>query len=379
MLRQLACLSLPTLTLLLTACSDPAQQKTVVQEVFVVKATEKPYRPQHTFSARISSKTDVDITAEVSGKLTAIHFKEGDEVSAGAPLFDIDPAPMKAALSQARAELSNARAAQTLASKNFQRGKELVEEGYISRSEYDTLEGEVLQAKAMVEGAEAAVETAQVNLDYTSIKAPQSGRVGRAVPAVGDVVGPAMGALTTLVGKDGMEVVFQLPEKLLVARNQRSQVSLDDIEVAVILPDGNEYPHLGAITYLANRVDATTGTLEARAAIANPDDLLRTGLYVQAQVRFKTPVTGLMIPQAAVQVDQVGTYALAVDENNMVTRKNLDTGERFAENVLVTAGLDAGDRVIVRGIQKARPGDEVVATDYAASSTPATGTESTAP
>ncbi|MGB1466313.1 MAG: efflux RND transporter periplasmic adaptor subunit [Alcanivorax nanhaiticus] len=358
-------LGLPLTALLLIGACDDAPQKALPPEVFVVTAEEQPYHPQRNFSARIASKTDVNISAEVSGKLLAIHFREGDEVKAGDPLFDIDPAPFKAALSRAQAELANAKAANSVARKNFSRAKELLDKGFISRSEYDSLEGQVLQTNASVEGAHAAVETAQVDLDYTAIKAPQDGRVGRAVPAVGDVVSPNTGTLTTLVGKEGMEAVFQLPEKLLLsARNKDNPVSLDDIEVAVILPDGSEYAHLGSITYLANRVDPTTGTLEVRSALPNPDDLLRTGLYVQAQVRFKKPLMGLMIPQAAVQVDQVGTYALAVDGSDMVTRKNIETGQRFGENVLVTSGLDAGARIIVRGVQKARPGSLVTVSDY---------------
>ncbi len=362
--------------LLCGACEKKAPESVQAPEVFVIVASEQPYHPNRSFNARIESKSDVDITAEVSGKLLAIHFKEGDNVEAGAPLFDIDPAPFKAALARANAELSKAKANKSNATKNFERGKKLVKDGYISGSEYDTLEARELESMAAVEAAEAAVASAEVDLEYTSIKAPHAGRVGRAKPSVGDVVSPGYGSLTTLVGQNDMEVVFQLPEKILLAVQRKdTKVKLEDIEVAVIMPDGVEYPHTGTIHYFSNRVDSTTGTLESRAAVPNPDDVLRPGLFVQAKLRLKQPLQGLMVPQATVQVDQRGTYVLAVDEQDSVTRKNIMTGERFGENVLVNSGLEVGDRVIIRGVQKARPGTKVTVSEYKPATEAATGSE----
>ena len=374
MQHRIIALSVLALSLLLGACEKKAPPEAQAPEVFVVIASEQPYYPQRGFNAHVESKSDVNITAEVTGKLLAIHFKEGDDVSAGTPLFDIDPAPYKAALARAKAELAKAEANKANAIKNFARGKKLVEDGYISASEYDTLEARELEATAAAEAAKAAVESAAVDLEYTTIKAPQDGRVGRAKPSVGDVVSPGYGVLTTLVGKNDMEVVFQLPERLLlVAQRPDAKAKVEDFEVALTMPDGTEYPHTGTIHYFSNRVDPSTGTVETRAAIPNPNDLLRPGLYVQAVVRVKEPIMGLMIPQAALQVDQRGTYVLAVGEHNTVKRINLTTGERFGENVLVNSGLDAGERVIVRGVQKVRPGTEVKVSEYKPATEPAAG------
>lgn len=357
--------SLLALSLFLGACEKKAPPQAEAPEVFVVIASEQPYNPQRGFNARIESKSDVNISAEVSGKLLAIHFKEGDEVTAGTPLFDIDPAPYKAALARAKAELAKAEANKANAIKNFARGKKLVDDGYISGSEYDTLEARELEATAAVAAAKAAVQSAEVDLEYTTIKAPQDGRVGRAKPSVGDVVSPGYGVLTTLVGKNDMEVVFQLPERLLlVAQRPDANAKVKDYEVALTMQDGSEYAHTGTINYFSNRVDPSTGTVETRAAIPNPADVLRPGMYVQAVVRVKEPILGLMIPQAALQVDQRGTYVLAVDDSNKVTRINMTAGERFGENVLVNSGLDAGVRIIVRGVQKARPGTEVRVSEF---------------
>jgi len=355
-------LALLTLT---SACEKKPAPTLPPQEVFVITASEQAYNPQRGFNARIESKTDVNISAEVSGKLMAIHFREGDQVKAGAPLFDIDPAPYKAALSKTRAELTKARANLNNASKNFSRAKKLVDDGYISASEYDELESRELEAKAAEEAAQAALDSAQVDLEYTTIKAPQDGRVGRAKPSVGDVVNPGYGPLTTLVGKEGMQVVFQVPERLVLSsQRQDAKVNIKDIEVGLQMPDGVAYPYTGNIDYVSNRVDPTTGTVEVRAGMPNPDDILRPGMYVQAMVRVKEAFQSLMIPQAAVQVDQQGSYVLAVDGSDTVSRINLTTGDRVGENVLVNSGLQAGTRIIMRGIQKARPGDKVLVSPY---------------
>ncbi|SMF44185.1 membrane fusion protein, multidrug efflux system [Alteromonadaceae bacterium Bs31] len=349
----------------LIACSEKKAPEAEIPEVFVVTVQEQPYRPSRGFNGRIRSSSDVDIRAQVSGRLIAVHFKEGDEIKEGDPLFDIDPSAYQAALSQAAGELAKATAAETNAVKNFERGKKLIDDGYISDSEFDQLQARAMESSASVKSAEAAVEQAEVNLGYTKISAPQSGRIGRSVPSVGDIVGPNSGAMTTLVGQGGTDVVFQLPERLLVhLRRSEKIVTFNDIEVGLLLSDGSEYSETGNLSYFANRVDPTTGTVEVMAEMPNPDDFLRPGMFVRVALRLKEPVMGLMLPQAAVQADQQGTYVLAVDENNQVTRKNLVTGERFGENTLVNSGLEAGTRVIMRGLQKARVGDTVKALAY---------------
>lgn len=369
-------LGLPLTTLLLGACDDAPPPAAPPPEVFVVTASEQPYQPERTFSARIDSRSDVNITAQVSGKLTAVHFREGDNVEAGAPLFDIDPAPYQAALDRARAEQERARATLADARSNLQRADKLVEKGYISDSEYDTLKTRKLEAEAAEQSARAAMESAQVDLSYTHIAAPQAGRVGRSVASVGDVVSPGYGTLTTLVGGNDMQAVFQIPERLLTdAAMSDNQPKATDIEVGLIMPNGSEYPYTGNIVYVSNRVNTNTGTVEVRAAMPDPRDLLRPGMYVQAQVRLKESLSGLMIPQAALQVDQQGTYVFTVNENNLVLRTNLQTGERFGENVLVTEGMQAGAKVILQGIQKVRPGSEVVVSDYKPATQPHAGSQ----
>lgn len=200
--------------------------------------------------------------------------------------------------------------------------------------------------------------------------------MGRSIASVGDVVSPGFGTLTTLVGGNDMQAVFQIPERLLTeAAMSDNQPKPSEIEVGLELPNGSEYPYTGNIVYVSNRVDSNTGTVEVRAAMPNPRDLLRPGMFVQAHVRLKQSLSGLMIPQAALQVDQQGTYVFTVNTNNLVLRNNLMTGDRFGENVLVTEGLVAGEKVILRGIQKVRPGSEVQVSDYKPATDPHTGSQ----
>ena len=373
---RLSRFGLPVLFLVLAACEEPPATEAPPPEVFVVTASEQPYQPERTFTARIDSRSDVNITAQVSGKLTAVHFREGDTVEAGAPLFDIDPAPYEAALARAKAEHGRAKATLAEAKSNFSRANKLVDKGYISDSEYDTLKARQQEAEAAEQSARAARESAQVDLSYTHIEAPQAGRVGRSIASVGDVVSPGFGTLTTLVGGNDMQAVFQIPERLLTeAAMSDNQPKPSEIEVGLELPNGSEYPYTGNIVYVSNRVDSNTGTVEVRAAMPNPRDLLRPGMFVQAHVRLKQSLSGLMIPQAALQVDQQGTYVFTVNTNNLVLRNNLMTGDRFGENVLVTEGLVAGEKVILRGIQKVRPGSEVQVSDYKPATDPHTGSQ----
>ncbi|MEM9300835.1 MAG: efflux RND transporter periplasmic adaptor subunit [Pseudomonadota bacterium] len=357
--------------LLCVGCGEREPETAPLVEVFVAPVTVEPFRPQTTFNARIQSRSDVSVVAQVGGRLEAIHFREGDIVEAGTPLFDIDAAPFEAALSKAQADLARATATRQNAVKNFERGKELVGDGFISASEMDQLESATLEAAASVEAAQAAVQAAEVDLGFTSIVAAQAGRVGRSRPAVGDVVGPEYGELTTLIGENDMEVVFQLPETLVIgAIRNASRPGPEAVEVAVRFQDDSLYPEVGSLSYLSNRVDEATGTFEARARIDNTDGLLRPGMFVRAELRLRDPVDVLTIFQSAVQVDQQGAYVLAVADS-MVTRANIETGSRIDERVVITRGLEEGQSVIIRGIQQVRAGQQVEALPFE----PATGAQ----
>lgn len=358
----------------LLACGDKAAQEQQKPEVFVVSAIEQPYKPSRIYSARIESENDVDIMAQVSGKLVNIHFEEGDEVIKGAPLFDIDPEPFEAELAQVKAKLNSAEADFKVSKKNYDRAKGLVKDGHISAIDFDKLTAKKLEAEANLNSVKAMAEAAEVKLNFASIKAPIDGRLARSLFAIGDLVGPDYGPLTTLVGEGDMQVVFHLSEKfLLKVKNPDNDLDIKNISVSLLLEDGSQYDHTADVTYIANRVDPATGTIEARVDMPNPEGLLRPGMFVRAVLSLKTPRKSIVVPQASVQVDQQGSYVLTVDEQNKVVRKNIDTDKRIGENVLVLSGLQLNDRVIVRGIQKVRPGNEVIVSEFI----PATGSHDT--
>jgi membrane fusion protein, multidrug efflux system len=348
-------------SLLLLACTPEAPPQRVV-EVVVDEVVSEPYQPKVQYVGRLQAKDDVAIQARVSGYVLSRDFKEGQLVDAGDVLYTIDDSEYQAALARAKADLAAAIANQANAQRNFSRGQELLPKGAISQAEMDNLTAKKLDADASIESANAQVTSADVNIGYTVITAPISGRIGRSKVSAGDLVGPNTGDLTTLVSIDPIEAMFQITEATYVStltERMEGNPNLDalrSIEVTLELTNGLIYPEVGRIDYFANRIDEATGTLEARARIPNPHSLLVPGQYVKVILQDSNLLQGLFIPQAAVQADQQGSFVLEVDGSNTVVRHNVDLGDRFDDLVLVNKGVEEGDRLIVRGLQQVRPG-----------------------
>jgi membrane fusion protein (multidrug efflux system) len=353
----------PLLLVFLLSCGgEPPPQRSV--EVVVDEVVPAPYRSSSKYIGRLLAHDDVEIQARVTGYLLSREFEEGSLVEVGDVLYTIDPSEYQAAMARAQAELASAVAAQANAERNYNRGLELLPRGAISQAEVDNLMARKLDADASIEAAQAQITSAQVNLDYTVITAPIRGRIGRSAASVGDLVGPNTGTLTTLVSIDPIEALFQVSEHIFIeaitgsARYDRA-ADIEDIEVTLELTNGVLYPEIGRIDYIANRIDANTGTLEARARIPNPNRLLVPGQYVRVILTDPTSQRGLFMPQAAVQADQLGNFVLIVDAENTVVRRDVELGPRRDDLVRVRRGVEAGDRVIVRGLQQVRPGMQV--------------------
>jgi membrane fusion protein, multidrug efflux system len=354
-------------SLLLFACAEePAPQ--LVVGVVVDTVRQEPYQPKSVYVGRLVAKDDVTIRAMVSGYLLAREFTEGEQVAAGDVLYRIDPSEYAAALAKAKAELAAATANQANAERNYKRGQELLPRGAISQVEMDNLTAQKLDADAHIEAARAQVTSAEVNLGFTTIKAPIAGRIGRSQVSPGDLVGPNSGDLTNLVSVDPIEALFQVSEATYIAQiSQRvtanpSVADLKGVEVMLELANGVVYPEVGRIDYFGNRIDASTGTMEARARIPNPYGLLVPGQYVRVTLQDTELLEGLFLPLAAVQADQQGTFVLVVGADSTVRRQNVALGDRFDDLVLVKDGAEDGDRVIVRGLQQVRPGMPVEVT-----------------
>ena len=358
---------------LLTACSDPAPPPTQPPPAVEVTAVAmEAIASEFEFVARTRASEDTEIRARITGSIIERNFAEGQVVQEGDLLYRIDPRPYQAAQNVAKAELSQARAAVEVARRNLTRGEELAPNGYISDAEMDKLRGENEGALAKVEAAEAALEQATINLDFTEIRAPFSGTAGRSQLSIGDLVNPSAGALVTLVQLDPMLADFDVNEQALAENMKANQARITQgLEVLVYTPrlrlvTGDEYIHPGEIDYASNRINPSTGTVTVTAKFSNPETMLFPGQFVRIILQRGDAEMRLMIPQPSVLEDMQGRYVYIVDPADTVVRKNVTLGSRQGINWVVESGLEEGDRVIVNGIQKVRPGIKVVPSAVAA-------------
>lgn len=360
---NLAATALGASLFLLAGCGGPADPPQApppaveVQDVFT-----EPVATEFEFVARTRAREDAEIRARITGSIIERNFEEGETVEKDTLLFRIDPRPYQAALNAARADLAQANAALEVAERNLARGEELLPDGYISESEMDKLRGERDRAIASREAAQAAIEQAELNLAFTEIRAPFTGRTGRSQLSIGDLVDPAAGPLVSLVQIDPMLVDFDVNERTLVEAMKRNEARIVAGEPAIVytprlrLVSGDYYPLEGAIDYASNRVNPSTGTITVTARFPNPDERLIPGQFGRIVVKRGEPEERMLIPQPSVLEDMQGRYVFVVDEENTVVRKNVTLGQRHGINWVVESGLDQGDRVIVNGLQKVRPG-----------------------
>ena len=246
--------------------------------------------------------------------------------------------------------------------------EELVPDGYISQAELDKLRGERDRAAAAVEAARAEVKNAEINLGFTEITAPFAGIAGRSEVSIGDLVSPQSGTLVTLVQPDPMLADFDVDEEALANAMKRNQAVIARGEEPVrytptlTLVNGDPYPIPGTIDYASNRVNPTTGTITITANFPNPDSALLPGQFVRINVQRGTSERHLRVPQQSVLEDMQGRYVFVIGDGETVARKNVALGQRQGTYWIVESGLEAGDRVIVNGIQKVRSGMPVQAT-----------------
>ena len=350
--------------ILLIGCSEEAPPP-VVTEVIVEQPRLVPYKPSASYVGRIQARDDVKIQAKVTGYLKEWNFKEGDLVKKGDQLYQIDPAQFEAELAKAKAELSSAEAAVTVAGRNFTRGKELLPKGAISASEMDKIEANKLTADAELEGAKANLQAAEVNLGYTRILAPIDGRIGSSKFSPGDLIGPESGALTSLVSINPIQALFQVSEQVFLGYQARADEYkargevAPKLEVKLEMADKSMYPETGHVDYISNRIDQNTGTIEARAEIPNHNGELRPGQFVRVVLVTTFEIDTLMVSQSALQSDQQGDFVFVVGPDNKIARRNVVVGDRVGTDVVVSSGLQEEDSVVVQGIQKVRAGQLV--------------------
>jgi membrane fusion protein (multidrug efflux system) len=316
------------------------------------------------YVGRVQAMDKVDLRARIVGFLENRLFQEGQRVEKDAPLFVIEQAPYKAVVAQREAALASAQATLKNADLQVSRGRELVRTNNIPQATLDQRIADQGNAAAAVMEAEAALQSARIDLSYTGIYAPFAGRIGRSNFSVGNVVGPDSGILATLVSTDPMHIYFPMPQRSVVQYQRTAEASgvrPPRVRVLLTRADGSRYPHAGELDFADVQVDRGTDTLTLRATIPNPDVLLFDGEFANITLEGATPERALVIPQAALLSDQSGTFVFVV-ENGRAVPKRVKLGQRLGAEISVTEGLTEGAQVIVEGIQRVRPNAPVQAT-----------------
>jgi len=313
------------------------------------------------FAGRIKAVDKVEVRARIEGFLEKVLFREGQTVKAGDLLYQIEKVQFQAQVDQAKANLAVAEASLVDAQLEYDRQLDLSKRQFSPQSTVDHNKAVLDTANAHVLQTQAALTQAKVNLDYTDIRSPIDGRIGRTAYTIGNLVNPASGVLATIVSQDPIYVLFPVSVKDLetIRESRQKDGGLAKIEIRLRLSDGHDYPLAGVWNFTDPQVDQQTDSLIMRAVMPNPDGMLIDGQFVTAIIRERNESPQLVIPQSALQVDQSGYYALIVDGEHKVQQRRLKTGANVGTDVVVTSGLTVGDRVIVDGIQKVRPGQVV--------------------
>ncbi|HAS6177523.1 TPA: efflux RND transporter periplasmic adaptor subunit [Vibrio vulnificus] len=351
---------------LLAGCEDKTlqQRNTMAPLVVTQEVLMLDYQPSNAYIGRVEAVEDTNITAQVSGYLKARHFEEGQLVEKGALLYTIEPSSFEAQVASAKASLAQAKASLKKAELDHQRGKNLLPRGSISQSEFDALTAGLLGAQAQLEAANAQLKLADVNLSYTQIRAPFSGRISDSKVSTGDLVSPSSGILTTLVSLDPIHTAFSISERERLAlgieriKGDGSTPSAG-VEVQLQLENGKEYPHLGRLDYLGNRIDTKTGTIALRAVVANPDHQLLPGQHIKVNLREKQAKSVVVVPRRAVQTDLEGHFVMVMTQGEVAERRNVSLGAQVEQGVVICEGLTQDDVVITQGLQRVRNGMQV--------------------
>jgi membrane fusion protein, multidrug efflux system len=309
------------------------------------------------FVGRVKAIDKVELRARVAGFLGPWLFKEGDSVKAGQTVFTLDPAPFEATLAQRKAEAEAAGAALNYADLQARRGRELIRTKTIPQQELDQRESTLLKARAGLDQAKAAQQAAEVDLSYTQIKSPITGTIGQAAYSPGNLVGPNSGVLATVVKEDPIQVVFNVSQRqLLEARRDISGDYLGQVVARLRLADGTTYGQPGKLDFVGSLADPNTDSIPLRAVFPNGKEALADGMSVRVILQIGKAVQALIIPQSAIAQDQAGTYVFVVDAQNKALMRPVKVEMQRDGTAVVKDGVTAGDRVIVQGQARVRPG-----------------------
>ncbi|MFL5329765.1 MAG: efflux RND transporter periplasmic adaptor subunit [Gemmataceae bacterium] len=353
--------------LAISGCQRPAPAPPASPpSVTVQRPVSRPVTNYLEFTGRIEAVETVEIRARVRGFLQKVHFREGVEVKSGDLLYEIDPRDYQANVARAEADLQRQRAQLQLAESEVRRANQMLASNATSREEQEQRVAARDTAQATVRQSEAALQSARIELGYTTIRSPIDGRVSRTRVTEGNLVGfnePTL--LTTVVRQDPVYVTYEASERdflnyqRLIRERSAATAAAGTVPVEVGLATEEGFPHHGVINFRDNTVDPNTGTILIRGELPNPDRLLTPGLFARVRVPVGQAKPSLLIPEAALSADQRGQFVLVVNADNRVEVRPVQTGASQEGLIVIEHGLAETDRVITSGLLRARPGSEV--------------------
>ncbi|HEX3432251.1 MAG TPA: efflux RND transporter periplasmic adaptor subunit [Rhizomicrobium sp.] len=356
------------LALSLASCGKSATEAPPKPHVSVAYPIVKQVIDWDDFIGRFQAIQDVMVMPRVSGAISEVLFKNGQDVKAGQPLFIVDPRPFRAAYDQALGDLDNAKATLVNAKANLARGKALVKVDALAREQYDARLAAEQTAAAQVEAAKAVVETARLNLEFTTVKSPVDGRASDRNVSIGDTVVANTTNLTRVVTLDPIWFNFEGAETFLLkyqreeklGERRSSRVVPNPLEIQ--LADENGYPHRGHMVFVDNAVDPLSGTIRAKAEFSNADHFLTPGMFGRARLLASGAYQAMLIPDESIITDQARRLVYVVDGSRKVAAREVETGPLVIGLRVIKSGITASDKVVLDGLARLLPGMDVEAT-----------------
>jgi multidrug efflux system membrane fusion protein len=362
-----------TLLLLLSGCDKPQELPAAsaqppappLANVKIAQPLSQQVTEWDEFTGRIEAVNTVEVRARVSGYLEKINFTAGAAVKKGDLLFIIDPKPFKAQLSYALAELEQAKARKELAKNELARAENMLKAKGISTEEYDAREKGLRGATAAVESATAQVNTAQLNLAFTEVRAPINGRISRELITAGNLVNGSGGdatRLATIVSMNPVYVAVDVDERAILSYRREAQKQgrkLEGTKVELALSDEQGFPHAGHLDYVAPMENPVTGTVSVRGVFDNTDELLSPGFFARMRIRGSAPYLGLLLPDRAIGTDQADHFVWVMSPDKKVTQHKIIAGKKIGDLRVISQGLKADEWVVIEGLQKLRPNSAV--------------------
>jgi RND family efflux transporter MFP subunit len=366
------------LGILILGCEKPTIKPVATPlKIATVQATSKQITDYDEFVGRTGAIETVEVRARVTGYVKQIHFSDGQMVQENDLLFSIEPDVYQAAHQQALAKIELMKARVGLAKSKLARAKSLIDVKAISQEEYEENVAALTEAQAQETSAQADSQISALDLKYTEVRSPISGRIDRALITPGNIVTGGLGTgtlLTTIVKNDPMYVYFDVDEQS-VLRYQRLErqkqpedpsktqssnpLKSQEIPCFVQLGDEKDFPHRGKLDFLQNRIDDRTGSIKLRAVLDNKDNLLKSGMFVRIRVPVSQPYDAVLVPEASIGVDQDTRYVIAIGSDKKPVRRTVELGRSIGSWRVITKGLDAGTEIVYRGLQRVRPGAEI--------------------